>query len=84
MGEGWVVLTSNPLLKKIVESFKDWGRDCWCEPGKDNTCHKRFGWNLGTLPSGYEHKYNYSHIGYDLKVTDMQAAVGVAQLGSTS
>jgi CDP-4-dehydro-6-deoxyglucose reductase, E1 len=80
MGEGGAVLTSNPLLKKIVESFRDWGRDCWCEPGKDNSCHKRFGWNLGTLPSGYDHKYTYSHIGYNLKVTDMQAAVGVAQL----
>jgi CDP-4-dehydro-6-deoxyglucose reductase, E1 len=80
MGEGGAVLTSNPLLKKIVESFRDWGRDCWCEPGKDNTCHKRFGWNLGTLPSGYDHKYTYSHIGYNLKVTDMQAAVGLAQL----
>jgi CDP-4-dehydro-6-deoxyglucose reductase, E1 len=81
MGEGGAVLTSNPLLKRIVESFRDWGRDCWCEPGKDNTCHKRFGWNLGTLPSGYDHKYTYSHIGYNLKVTDMQAAVGLAQLG---
>ncbi|MDQ6598589.1 lipopolysaccharide biosynthesis protein RfbH [Bacillus salipaludis] len=80
MGEGGAVLTSNPLLKKIVESFRDWGRDCWCGPGKDNTCKKRFGWNLGTLPNGYDHKYTYSHIGYNLKVTDMQAAVGLAQL----
>jgi CDP-4-dehydro-6-deoxyglucose reductase, E1 len=84
MGEGGAVLTSNPILKKIVESFRDWGRDCWCEPGKDNTCHKRFGWNLGTLPSGYDHKYTYSHIGYNLKVTDMQAAVGLAQLDKVS
>jgi CDP-6-deoxy-D-xylo-4-hexulose-3-dehydrase len=80
MGEGGAVLTSNPLLKKIVESFRDWGRDCWCEPGKDNTCKKRFEWNLGSLPEGYDHKYTYSHIGYNLKVTDMQAAVGLAQL----
>lgn len=80
MGEGGAVLTSNPLLKKIVESFRDWGRDCWCQSGKDNTCKKRFGWQLGTLPFGYDHKYTYSHIGYNLKLTDMQAAVGVAQL----
>ena len=80
MGEGGAVLTSNPLLKKVVESFRDWGRDCWCDPGKDNTCNKRFEWNLGTLPAGYDHKYTYSHIGYNLKVTDMQAAVGLAQL----
>ncbi|UOF88812.1 lipopolysaccharide biosynthesis protein RfbH [Fodinisporobacter ferrooxydans] len=80
MGEGGAVLTSHPLLKRIVESFRDWGRDCWCEPGKDNTCGKRFGWQLGDLPYGYDHKYTYSHIGYNLKLTDMQAAVGVAQL----
>lgn len=80
MGEGGAVLTSNPRLKKIVESFRDWGRDCWCEPGKDNTCGKRFDWQLGSLPCGYDHKYTYSHIGYNLKVTDMQAAIGVAQL----
>ena len=80
MGEGGAVLTSNPFLKKVVESFRDWGRDCWCDPGKDNTCNKRFEWNLGTLPAGYDHKYTYSHIGYNLKVTDMQAAVGLAQL----
>ena len=67
--------------KKLVESFRDWGRDCWCEPGKDNTCGKRFDWQLGDLPHGYDHKYTYSHIGYNLKLTDMQAAVGVAQLG---
>lgn len=80
MGEGGAVLTSNPKLKTIVESFRDWGRDCWCDPGKDNTCKKRFDWQLGTLPCGYDHKYTYSHIGYNLKVTDMQAAIGVAQL----
>ena len=80
MGEGGAVLTSSPPLKKIVESFRDWGRDCWCEPGEDDTCGKRFEWQLGTLPMGYDHKYSYSHIGYNLKLTDMQAAVGVAQL----
>ncbi len=80
MGEGGAVLTRNPKLKKIVESFRDWGRDCWCEPGKDNTCGKRFDWQLGSLPHGYDHKYTYSRIGYNLKLTDMQAAVGVAQL----
>jgi CDP-6-deoxy-D-xylo-4-hexulose-3-dehydrase len=81
MGEGGAVLTSQPKLKKLVESFRDWGRDCWCEPGKDNTCGKRFDWQLGGLPHGYDHKYIYSHIGYNLKLTDLQAAVGVAQLG---
>ena len=81
MGEGGAVLTGSPVLKKILESFRDWGRDCWCEPGEDNTCGKRFEWQLGTLPAGYDHKYSYSRIGYNLKVTDMQAAVGVAQLG---
>jgi len=80
MGEGGCVLTDNSRLKTLVESFRDWGRDCWCEPGKDNTCGKRFGWQLGELPEGYDHKYTYSHIGYNLKATDMQAAVGVAQL----
>lgn len=80
MGEGGCVLTNRPHLKKLVESFRDWGRDCWCEPGKDNTCGKRFDWQLGDLPHGYDHKYTYSHIGYNLKLTDMQAAVGVAQL----
>lgn len=79
-GEGGAVLTQKPLMKRIVESFRDWGRDCWCEPGKDNTCGKRFEWELGDLPCGYDHKYIYSHIGYNLKATDMQAAVGVAQL----
>jgi CDP-4-dehydro-6-deoxyglucose reductase, E1 len=80
MGEGGAVLTSDPLLKKIMMSFRDWGRDCWCEPGCDNSCGKRFGWSTGKLPHGYDHKYIYSHIGYNLKVTDMQAAIGVAQL----
>ncbi len=80
MGEGGAVLTSNPRLKKIVESLRDWGRDCWCEPGHDNTCGKRFDWSLGELPAGYDHKYTYSHIGYNLKATDMQAAVGLSQL----
>ena len=80
MGEGGSVLTSRPRLKTIVESFRDWGRDCWCAPGKADTCGKRFDWELGDLPRGYDHKYIYSHIGYNLKATDMQAAVGVAQL----
>jgi len=80
MGEGGSVLTNQPLLRTLIESFRDWGRDCWCAPGKDNTCGKRFDWQLGELPHGYDHKYTYSHIGYNLKLTDMQAAVGVAQL----
>jgi len=80
MGEGGAVLTGSPLVKRAVESFRDWGRDCWCAPGKANTCGKRFEWQLGDLPCGYDHKYIYSHIGYNLKPTDMQAAVGVAQL----
>lgn len=80
MGEGGAVLTSDSKLKVILESFRDWGRDCWCAPGVDNTCGKRFDWTLGELPAGYDHKYIYSHIGYNLKPTDMQAAVGVAQL----
>jgi CDP-6-deoxy-D-xylo-4-hexulose-3-dehydrase len=80
MGEGGSVLTDKPLLRTLVESFRDWGRDCWCAPGKDNTCGKRFDWQLGDLPCGYDHKYTYSHIGYNLKLSDMQAAVGVAQL----
>lgn len=74
------MLTNDSRLKVIVESLRDWGRDCWCEPGKDNTCGKRFEWQLGELPYGYDHKYTYSHIGYNLKITDLQAAVGVAQL----
>jgi CDP-4-dehydro-6-deoxyglucose reductase, E1 len=80
MGEGGAVITDKPLLRTLVESFRDWGRDCWCDPGKDNTCGKRFDWQLGDLPHGYDHKYTYSHIGYNLKLTDMQAAIGVAQL----
>jgi CDP-6-deoxy-D-xylo-4-hexulose-3-dehydrase len=80
MGEGGCVLTEKPLLRTLVESFRDWGRDCWCAPGKENTCGKRFDWQLGELPHGYDHKYIYSHVGYNLKATDMQAAVGVAQL----
>ena len=80
MGEGGCVVTNNSLLKRLVESFRDWGRDCWCEPGRDNSCSRRFDWQLGDLPFGYDHKYTYSHIGYNLKATDFQAAVGVAQL----
>jgi len=80
MGEGGAVYTNDPQLKMIIESFRDWGRDCWCPSGCDDTCKKRFGWQLGTLPQGYDHKYTYSHIGYNLRVTDMQAAVGVEQL----
>ena len=80
MGEGGAVFTNDPLLKRIVESFRDWGRDCWCPPGCDNTCGKRFDWQLGNLPAGYDHKYTYSHLGYNLKITDMQAAIGLAQL----
>jgi CDP-6-deoxy-D-xylo-4-hexulose-3-dehydrase len=80
MGEGGAVITNNSELKSIAESFRDWGRDCYCPPGKDNTCGKRFCWKLGDLPLGYDHKYTYSHLGYNLKITDMQAACGVAQL----
>ncbi|HEY3928714.1 MAG TPA: lipopolysaccharide biosynthesis protein RfbH [Candidatus Koribacter sp.] len=80
MGEGGAVLAEKPLMKTLVESFRDWGRDCWCAPGDANTCGKRFDWQLGDLPHGYDHKYTYSHIGYNLKATDLQAAVGVAQL----
>ena len=79
-GEGGCVLTDDPRLERIVESFRDWGRDCWCETGCDNTCGKRFDWQLGDLPAGYDHKYTYSHLGYNLKLSDMQAAVGLAQL----
>jgi len=79
-GEGGAVFVKSPLVKKQVESFRDWGRDCYCETGKDNTCAKRFGWKLGNLPEGYDHKYTYSHIGYNLKATDMQAALGISQL----
>ncbi|CAH0184545.1 GDP-4-keto-6-deoxy-D-mannose-3-dehydratase / pyridoxamine-phosphate transaminase [Pseudomonas sp. Bi70] len=80
MGEGGAVFTDSPLLKRIVESFRDWGRDCYCAPGEDNTCGKRFCWQLGGLPEGYDHKYTYSHLGYNLKITDMQAACALAQM----
>ena len=80
MGEGGAVLCNRMIFKRIVESIRDWGRDCYCEPGKDNTCKRRFDWKLGDLPHGYDHKYTYSHLGYNLKITDMQAAVGLAQL----
>jgi CDP-6-deoxy-D-xylo-4-hexulose-3-dehydrase len=80
MGEGGAVLTDKPSLQLIIESFRDWGRDCWCGPGKENTCGKRFDWQLGELPCGYDHKYIYSHIGYNVKATDMQAALGTAQI----
>lgn len=80
MGEGGAVFTNNDELKTIAESFRDWGRDCYCPPGKDNTCGKRFCWKLGSLPEGYDHKYTYGHLGYNLKITDMQAACGLAQL----
>ena len=80
MGEGGAVFTNNPKLKRIAESIRDWGRDCYCKPGKDNTCKKRFCWKLGDLPFGYDHKYTYSQLGYNLKITDMQAAIGVSQL----
>lgn len=79
-GEGGAVLTNSPFLSRIVESFRDWGRDCWCSPGCDNTCEKRFNWTLGDLPPGYDHKYTYSHLGYNLKSGDFQAAIGIAQL----
>lgn len=80
MGEGGAVFTNNPELKVIAESFRDWGRDCYCAPGKDNTCNKRFCWKLGDLPEGYDHKYTYSHLGYNLKISDMQAACALAQM----
>ena len=80
MGEGGAVFTNNAQLKQIAESIRDWGRDCYCPPGKDNTCNKRFCWKLGNLPQGYDHKYTYSHLGYNLKITDMQAACALAQL----
>jgi len=79
-GEGGAVFVNSPLIRKQVESFRDWGRDCYCETGHDNTCKKRFEWQLGELPKGYDHKYIYSHIGYNLKATDMQAALGLSQL----
>jgi CDP-6-deoxy-D-xylo-4-hexulose-3-dehydrase len=80
MGEGGAVLTSDDTLEKAMTSIRDWGRDCWCPSGVDNTCKRRFEWQLGDLPKGYDHKYVYSHLGYNLKVTDLQASVGVAQL----
>jgi CDP-4-dehydro-6-deoxyglucose reductase, E1 len=80
MGEGGAIYTNNPIIKLAIESFRDWGRDCWCPSGCDNTCNKRFDWQLGELPYGYDHKYTYSHIGYNLKVTDMQAAIGLEQI----
>lgn len=80
MGEGGALLTNDPLLKDIILSFRDWGRDCWCEAGCDDSCGKRFKWQMGSLPYGYDHKYIYSHVGYNLKITDMQAAIGVEQL----
>ena len=80
MGEGGAVLTANTRVMRAIESFRDWGRDCYCLPGKADTCGKRFGWQLGSLPHGYDHKYIYSHIGYNLKATDLQAAIGLAQL----
>lgn len=80
MGEGGAIVTNNPLIHKALRQFRDWGRDCWCDTGKDNTCKRRFGWQLGELPKGYDHKYIYSQIGYNLKLTDFQAAIGVAQL----
>ncbi|MEB6589953.1 MULTISPECIES: lipopolysaccharide biosynthesis protein RfbH [Pseudomonas] len=80
MGEGGAVFTDSPLLKRIIESFRDWGRDCYCAPGEDNTCSKRFCWQMGDLPQGYDHKYTYSHLGYNLKITDMQAACALAQM----
>jgi CDP-6-deoxy-D-xylo-4-hexulose-3-dehydrase len=80
MGEGGAVLTDRPALQVLIDSFRDWGRDCWCDPGVDNTCGKRFDWQLGTLPCGYDHKYTYSHVGYNLKATDMQAALGCSQI----
>jgi CDP-6-deoxy-D-xylo-4-hexulose-3-dehydrase len=80
MGEGGAVFTDDDLLRRAIESIRDWGRDCYCAPGRDNTCGKRFKWQLGDMPAGYDHKYTYSHLGYNLKITDMQAAVGLAQL----
>jgi CDP-6-deoxy-D-xylo-4-hexulose-3-dehydrase len=80
MGEGGAVFTNDPVLRKVIESFRDWGRDCYCPPGKDNTCNRRFRWQLGQLPEGYDHKYVYSHLGYNLKITDMQAACALAQM----
>jgi CDP-6-deoxy-D-xylo-4-hexulose-3-dehydrase len=80
MGEGGAMFTRDPVLRRAMEAFRDWGRDCYCEPGQDDTCQRRFGWTLGELPPGYDHKFTYSHLGYNLKITDMQAAVGLAQM----
>lgn len=80
MGEGGAVFTNDPQFKRLIESFRDWGRDCYCEPGKDNTCGKRFAWQLGDLPFGYDHKYTYTHLGFNLKITDIQAACALAQM----
>jgi CDP-6-deoxy-D-xylo-4-hexulose-3-dehydrase len=80
MGEGGAVFTDDNDLRRAIESIRDWGRDCYCAPGKDNSCGKRFKWQLGGMPAGYDHKYTYSHLGYNLKITDMQAALGLAQL----
>ena len=80
MGERGSVIINNIKLRKIATSFRDWGRDCWCDPGVDDTCGKRFDWDLGQLPKGYDHKYIYGHIGFNLKTTDMQAAIGLSQL----
>lgn len=80
MGEGGAVVTNNPFIHRAIRQFRDWGRDCWCDTGKDNTCGKRFKWKFGDLPYGYDHKYIYSHVGYNLKLSDMQAAIGLAQL----
>jgi CDP-6-deoxy-D-xylo-4-hexulose-3-dehydrase len=80
MGEGGAVFTDDDLLRRAMESIRDWGRDCYCAPGRDNTCGKRFKWQIGEMPQGYDHKYTYSHLGYNLKITDMQAALGLAQL----
>jgi len=84
MGEGGAIVTDNPVIHRAIRQFRDWGRDCWCDTGKDNTCGKRFKWQLGKLPYGYDHKYTYSQIGYNLKLTDFQAAIGVAQLKKLS
>ena len=80
MGEGGAVITDSNRIKLSIDSFRDWGRDCWCKSGHDNTCNKRFDWQLGELPYGYDHKYTYSNIGYNLKLTDLQASIGVMQL----
>src|SRR3989344_5272085 len=80
MGEGGAVITDKPYIHRALRQFRDWGRDCWCDTGKDDTCGKRFGWKMGDLPAGYDHKYIFSQIGYNLKLTDFQAAIGVAQL----